>query len=202
MIMAATTYSSSHSATQVWLMLTVTSHMSLYRIKWKLDGCFRHVQSHIGRCRLAVQTGQQLSTAVLCTTEHVVRCLCDSNGTKLHDSRHQGHYNIVRKLASWSGESTTNIFGIPVFLKLLATQRASAVKIFNMQCLCSHFANMSSILLIRLLSILFMCHQLRQKITMIAKWHQKTAPCIIVIKLMQICFKVCQLQTRKNRNIT
>jgi len=103
MIIAATMYSSSHSATQVWLMLTVTSHMSLCRIKWKLNGCFRHVQSQTGRFRPAVQTGQQLSNAVLCTTGHVVRCFCDSNGPKLYDSSHQGHYNIVRKLASWSG---------------------------------------------------------------------------------------------------
>jgi len=77
--------------------------------------CFRHVQSHIGRCRLVVQTGQQLSTAFFCTTGHVVRCFCDSNGAKLYDSRHQGHYNIVRKLASWSGQSTRNISWDPGF---------------------------------------------------------------------------------------
>lgn len=94
MIIAATMYSSSHSASQVWLMLTVTSHTSFCRIEGKLNGCFRHVQSQIGPFRPAVQTGQQFSTAVLCTTGHVVRCICDSNGTKLYDSSHQGHYNI------------------------------------------------------------------------------------------------------------
>ncbi len=47
MIIAATMYSSTHSATQVWLMLTVTSHMSLCRIKWKLNGPVFVTYSHI-----------------------------------------------------------------------------------------------------------------------------------------------------------
>lgn len=105
----------------------------------------RHVQSHIVRSRPAVQTGQQFSTAVLCTTGHVVRCCCDSNGANLYDSSHLGHYNIVCKLVmEWSIPSQI-FLGIPIFLKLLTTH-SSAVQTLNMQCLCSHIANMSCFL--------------------------------------------------------
>ena len=105
----------------------------------------RHVQSHIVRSRPAVQTGQQFSTAVLCTTGHVVRCCCDSNGANLYDSSHLGHYNIVCKLVmEWSIPSQI-FLGIPIFLKLLATH-SSAVQTLTMQCLCSHIANMSCFL--------------------------------------------------------